>query len=56
MMYNILYSHLQSPRKIFLMVTAGEAVDTVIDTLIPYLETGDINHGRRQFKLRRHST
>ncbi len=33
---------LQSPRKIFLMVTAGKAVDTVIHTLLPYLETGDI--------------
>jgi 6-phosphogluconate dehydrogenase len=33
---------LQSPRKIFLMVTAGEVVDTVIRSLLPYLETGDI--------------
>ena len=33
---------LQSPRKVFLMVTAGEVVDTVISSLIPYLEPGDI--------------
>ncbi|MCG7336873.1 decarboxylating NADP(+)-dependent phosphogluconate dehydrogenase [Sporosarcina sp. ACRSM] len=33
---------LQSPRKIFLMVTAGEVVDTVIHSLLPYLEQGDI--------------
>jgi len=33
---------LQSPRKIFLMVTAGEAVDAVISSLIPHLEPGDI--------------
>lgn len=33
---------LQSPRKIFLMVTAGEVVDTVISSLIPHLTSGDI--------------
>jgi 6-phosphogluconate dehydrogenase len=33
---------LQSPRKVFLMVTAGEVVDTVISSLIPLLESGDI--------------
>ncbi|MCZ2259530.1 decarboxylating NADP(+)-dependent phosphogluconate dehydrogenase [Sporosarcina sp. G11-34] len=33
---------LQSPRKIFLMVTAGAVVDTVISSLVPYLELGDI--------------
>lgn len=33
---------LQSPRKIFLMVTAGEVVDTVIRSLVPYLEPDDI--------------
>ena len=47
---------LQSPRKIFLMVTAGEVVDTVIHSLIPYLEIRRYHHGRRQFKLSRHST
>ncbi|MBY0098418.1 decarboxylating NADP(+)-dependent phosphogluconate dehydrogenase [Mesobacillus maritimus] len=33
---------LATPRKIFLMVTAGKAVDSVISSLIPHLETGDI--------------
>ena len=33
---------LQSPKKVFLMVTAGQVVDTVITSLIPYLEPGDI--------------
>lgn len=33
---------LEAPRKIFLMVQAGKAVDAVIETLLPYLEVGDI--------------
>lgn len=33
---------LESPRKIFMMVTAGNIVDSVIDSLVPYLEEGDI--------------
>jgi 6-phosphogluconate dehydrogenase len=33
---------LATPRKIFLMVTAGKAVDSVISSLIPHLEKGDI--------------
>ncbi|WP_214802360.1 decarboxylating NADP(+)-dependent phosphogluconate dehydrogenase [Exiguobacterium sp. ERU656] len=33
---------LERPRKIFVMVTAGSAIDSVIDSLIPHLETGDI--------------
>ncbi|WP_342542371.1 decarboxylating NADP(+)-dependent phosphogluconate dehydrogenase [Paenisporosarcina sp. FSL H8-0542] len=33
---------LQSPRKVFLMVTAGDIVDSVIQSLVPYLEPGDI--------------
>jgi len=33
---------LGSPRKIMLMVKAGEAVDTVIEELLPYLSAGDI--------------
>ncbi|WP_338787922.1 decarboxylating NADP(+)-dependent phosphogluconate dehydrogenase [Metabacillus sp. FJAT-53654] len=33
---------LKTPRKIFLMVTAGKAIDSVIDSLIPFLEAGDI--------------
>lgn len=33
---------LSSPRKIILMVKAGEAVDAFIDKLIPYLSKGDI--------------
>ena len=33
---------LEVPRKIMLMVTAGKAVDAVIDSLMPYLDEGDI--------------
>lgn len=33
---------LASPKKIFLMVTAGKVVDMVIDQLLPLLEKGDI--------------
>ncbi len=35
-------SSLESPRKILLMVKAGEVVDLVIDQLVPYLDKGDI--------------
>lgn len=34
--------NLEAPRKIFLMVKAGKAVDTVIESLLPFLESGDI--------------
>ena len=33
---------LERPRKIMLMIKAGVAVDAMIDTLLPYLEEGDI--------------
>ncbi|WP_059171663.1 decarboxylating NADP(+)-dependent phosphogluconate dehydrogenase [Bacillus sp. FJAT-27445] len=32
---------LETPRKIFLMVTAGGPIDSVIRSLVPYLEAGD---------------
>ncbi len=35
-------SKIEKPRKIMLMVRAGEAVDQTIDMLIPYLDKGDI--------------
>lgn len=35
-------SLLKKPRKIMLMVKAGETVDTFIDTLTPHLEKGDL--------------
>jgi 6-phosphogluconate dehydrogenase len=35
-------SQLERPRKVFLMVKAGQAVDDFIETLIPLLEPGDI--------------
>ena len=35
-------SSIQQPRKIILMVKAGEPTDAVIDGLTPYLELGDI--------------
>lgn len=37
-----LLSVLKKPRKIILMITAGEPVDTVIDSLLPQLDAGDI--------------
>ena len=37
-----LADNLEKPRKIMMMVKAGKAVDELIDTLIPYLEPGDI--------------
>lgn len=33
---------LETPRKIFLMVTAGKAIDSVINLLLPHLEANDI--------------
>ncbi len=33
---------LEKPRKIFIMVTAGAATDSVISSLVPFLEEGDI--------------
>lgn len=33
---------LETPRKIFLMVTAGAPIDSVIQALLPYLEEGDV--------------
>ena len=37
-----LVSSLKKPRKIMLLVKAGQPVDSFIDKLIPYLENGDI--------------
>ena len=37
-----LVASLQKPRKIMLMVKAGQAVDDFIETLIPHLDQGDI--------------
>lgn len=47
-----LVASLSSPRKIFMMVTAGEVVDIVIDNLLPYLEKEDIliDGGNSYFK------
>jgi len=33
---------LQHPRKIFLMINAGKAIDEVINQLLPFLEPGDV--------------
>ena len=35
-------AHLQRPRRVFLMIRAGQAVDDMIDALIPLLEKEDI--------------
>ncbi|HEX2921164.1 MAG TPA: decarboxylating NADP(+)-dependent phosphogluconate dehydrogenase [Bacteroidales bacterium] len=37
-----LVKSLKRPRKVMLMVKAGKAVDEMIETIIPYLEKGDI--------------
>jgi len=37
-----LVADLESPRKVFLLVKAGAAVDAFIDSIIPHLEPGDI--------------
>ncbi len=37
-----LADNLASPRKVFMMVKAGDAVDQMIDTLLPLLSDGDI--------------
>ncbi len=37
-----LVSNLESPRKVFMMVKAGQAVDELIEQLIPLLSPGDI--------------
>lgn len=37
-----LVSKLEKPRKIFMMVKAGQAVDSLIEQLLPLLEPGDI--------------
>ncbi|MBS4168851.1 decarboxylating NADP(+)-dependent phosphogluconate dehydrogenase [Parachlamydia sp. AcF125] len=36
------FSHLKRPRKVMLMVKAGEAVDHFIDLCLPYLDKGDM--------------
>lgn len=33
---------LEKPRKIFLMVTAGNAIDSVVQSVVPFLEKGDV--------------
>jgi 6-phosphogluconate dehydrogenase len=37
-----LAAQLERPRKVFLLVKAGAAVDAIIDSIIPHLEPGDI--------------
>ena len=37
-----LVANLERPRKVMMLVKAGQAVDSFIDMLIPYLEEGDI--------------
>ena len=37
-----LVANLEKPRKVFMMVKAGSAVDALIDQLLPHLEEGDI--------------
>ena len=37
-----LVSHLKSPRRVMLMIKAGDPVDATIDSLLPLLDEGDI--------------
>src|SRR5210317_444443 len=37
-----LVANLERPRKVFLLVKAGDAVDSFIDAIIPHLEPGDV--------------
>ena len=37
-----LAENLEKPRKVMMMVKAGDAVDAMIEQLLPYLEEGDI--------------
>ncbi len=37
-----LVSHLKTPRRVFMLVKAGPAVDSLIESLLPLLEKGDI--------------
>jgi len=37
-----LVANLERPRKVFLLVKAGAAVDAIVESIIPYLEPGDI--------------
>ena len=37
-----LVANLEKPRKVFMMVKAGAAVDALIEQLLPFLEEGDI--------------
>ncbi len=37
-----LCANLEKPRKVMMMVKAGQAVDNIIEQLLPYLEEGDI--------------
>ena len=47
-----LISNLKKPRKIMMMVKAGNSVDELIDQLVPFLEKGDIiiDGGNSYFK------
>ena len=42
---------LARPRKVMLMIQAGKPVDAVIEQLVPLLEKGGHDTGRRQFLL-----
>jgi 6-phosphogluconate dehydrogenase len=47
-----LLAGLKRPRQVFLMAKAGRVIDTIIDTLLPHLEKGDviIDGGNSNFK------
>ena len=49
-----LVAALKRPRRVMLLVKAGQPVDDFIEKLIPLLETGRHHHRRRQLQLRGH--
>ena len=51
-----LVAALKRPRRVMLLVKAGQPVDDFIEKLIPLLETGRHHHRRRQLQLRGHDS
>lgn len=41
-MIDELFRKLKKPRRIMMLVKAGEAVDAMIEQIVPHLESGDI--------------
>jgi 6-phosphogluconate dehydrogenase len=48
-----LVQSLKRPRRVMMMVKAGDTVDQMIDHVAPFLEKGDFIHWHRRFRWRR---